>query len=619
MVKETGSAADNEARWWGDWFEADFSWDGLSKHTIPTGGLNGEKNLQEYWRRDPATGISRDDAAMRDAGELIDFDGRTWHLAHLPLRDRTGSTASSKADPDHPDFAKLNALVATRIAAGVETLGTLDIFTFTASGPDGRARLDGAVLGRSPIHPEGAASPIHLSCRHIWLSQADLQGSKFGPGADFSLATFTGDADFNRATFAGDAGFHGTAFTGRAGFGDATFTGRARFGDATFKGDADFEMATFTGVAAFSRATFTGYADFRLAAFKGYSDFHMAAFTGDADFEMAAFEGSPDFQMATFTGDADFKMAAFTNDAFFVGTIFKGRASFRAAVFLEPITFAPDIGNPQRQFMGAFLGTAFTGLADFSRAGGEGRGGLLAAAFGGAQFEKGLLLSDGLDRAADQLFPDLLQGTRDAARADLDREKKVRKENGKTFRWPERIRFHAEARDRRLIELENGCRTLKVTMGSARDEVREQRYYRFQLRARHKRSDVFWLEKIFGGLYGLTSNYGSGLLGPLLSLGLLTFASGLGYWAWADHLGVAGEAGFPEGQSFALSVVFKPFAVLAAATSDPSVKDWWPVAMMNVNASVAWGLRVVTTLQSVASGVLIFLLAVGVRRRFQIG
>jgi len=82
---------------------------------------------------------------------------------------------------------------------------------------------------------------------------------------------------------------------------------------------------------------------------------------------------------------------------------------------------------------------------------------------------------------------------------------------------------------------------------------------------------------------------------------------------------VAGEAGFPEGQSFALSVVFKPFAVLAAATSDPSVKDWWPVAMMNVNASVAWGLRVVTTLQSLASGVLIFLLAVGVRRRFQIG
>ena len=68
MVKETDSAADNEARRWADWFEADFSWDGLSKHTIRTGGLNGEKNLQEYWRRDPATGLSRDDAAMRDAG-----------------------------------------------------------------------------------------------------------------------------------------------------------------------------------------------------------------------------------------------------------------------------------------------------------------------------------------------------------------------------------------------------------------------------------------------------------------------------------------------------------------------------------------------------------------------
>ncbi len=605
MVKQTDSLDDNEARWWAHWFGGDFSWDGLSKHTIRTGGLNGEKNLQEYWRRDPATGISRDDAAMRDAGELIDFDGRTWHLAHLPLRDRTGSTASSKADPDHPDFARLNALVATRIAAGVETQGGrygLD------SGPDGRALLDGAVLGSSPNHPQGVANPIHLSCCHTWLSQADFRDSKFGPGADFSDATFAGDAAFYNATFAGDAAFNRATFTGDAGFTDATFTGDADFSDATFAGDAGFSFATFTGDAAFDRATFTGDAGFTGATFTGGADFSDATFKGEAVFYNATFAGDAGFSFATFAGDAGFSFATFTGDA-----------RFRVAVFQKPVTFAANIPNPQRQFTGAFLGTRFAGLADFSRAGDEGRGGLLAAAFGGAQFEKGLLLTDGLDREADQLFPDLLQGTRDAARADLAREKKVKKRKGEAFRWPERRRFHREARDRRLIELESGCRTLKVVMGAARDEVREQRYYRYQLRARHRRSDVFWLEKFFGGLYGLTSNYGSGLLGPLLSLGLLTFASGLGYWAWAEHLGVAGEAGFPEGQSFALSVVFKPFAVLAAATSDPSVKDWWPVAMMNVNASVALGLRVVTTLQSLASGVLIFLLAVGVRRRFQIG
>jgi hypothetical protein len=608
MVEETGSAADNEARWWADWFEADFSWDGLSKFIIPTGGLNGERNLQEYWRRDPATGISRDDAAMRDAGELIDFDGRTWHLAHLPPRDRTGSTASSKANPDHPDVARLNALVATRIAAGVETLGTHNALGFRVSGPDGRALLDGAVLWSSPNHPQGVASPLHLSCCRAWLRQADLRNFKFGPSADFSKATFTGDANFARATFTGHAVFYRATFTGDANFYRATFTSDAGFNGATFKGDARFYSATFKGDARFRNANFTGDANF--------SD---AIFTGDVRFYDATFKGDAVFWGTNFTGDAVFSSATFTGDANFSDAIFTGNAVFKAAVFLKPLTFVANIANPQRQFMGAFLSTRFAGLADFSRAGGEGRGGLLAAAFGGAQFEKGLILTDGLDREADQLFPDLLQGTRDAARADLAREKKGRKENGEAFRWPERIKFHREARDRRLIELESGCRTLKVVMGAERDEVREQRYYRYQLRARHRRSDVFWLEKLFGGLYGLTSNYGSGLLGPLLSLGLLTFASGLGYWAWADHLGVAGEAGFPEGQSFALSVVFKPFAVLAAATSDPSVKDWWPVAMMNVNASVAWGLRVVTTLQSLASGVLIFLLAVGVRRRFQIG
>ena len=369
-----------------------------------------------------------------------------------------------------------------------------------------------------------------------------------------------------------------------------------------------FRGATFTGDAFFGRATFSGFALFR-----------GATFTGDADFGSATFMGDAFFSGATFTGYAFFRGATFTSYALFRGATFTGDAYFHSTVFLGPVSFAATIANPQRQFAGAFLGARFAALADFSGAGGEGRGGLLASAFGGAQFEKGLLLTDGLDKAADEIFPALLKGARDAARDDLARKKKASAANKEKFGCNERKEFRKDAQKRRLIELESGCRTLKVAMGGARDEVREQRYYRFQLRARHNRSGVSGIEKFFGRLYGLTSNYGSGLWRPIMSLGVLTFASGLGYWAWAAHYGVAGDQGFWEGQSFALSVVFKPFAVLAATTSDPAVKDWWPVALMNVSASVAWGLRGVTTLQSLASGVLIFLLALGVRRRFQIG
>ncbi|WP_439476557.1 pentapeptide repeat-containing protein [Brevundimonas sp.] len=597
MVKETDSAADREARRWAEWFSADFSWDGLSRHIIPTGGLHGEKTLQDYWRRDPATGVSRDDAAMRDAGQLIDFDGRTWHLAHLPPRGRTGSATSSKANPDHPDFAGLAALVATRVAAGVETSGFRNLDGYKFSGPDGRARLDGAVLGPSPNHPDGSASPLHLSCRHTWFGQAEFEHSRFGPGADFESATFTDVANFESATFTGDAFFASATFTGVAFFASATFTGDARFYGATFIGGAYFYSATFTGGAYFYSATFTG----------------------DAYFYSATFTDVANFASATFTGGAYFARATFTGGAFFASATFTGDAHFHSAVFLGPVSFAATIANPQRQFAGAFLGARFAALADFSGAGGEGRGGLLAAAFGGAQFEKGLLLTDGLDKAADKIFPELLGGAEDAAWAELVREKKGRAARKEKFGCRERNQFRKNAERRRLVELESGCRTLKVAMGAARDEVREQRYYRFQLRARHNRSGVSGIEKFFGWLYGRTSNYGSGLWGPILSLGVLTFASGLGYWAWAAHYGVAGDQGFWEGQSFALSVVFKPFAVLAATTSDPAVRDWWPVALMNVSASVAWGLRGVTTLQSLASGVLIFLLAVGVRRRFQIG
>lgn len=597
MAKANDSKADRESLWWADWFAADYSWDGLSKHIIPTSGLHGEKTLQDYWRRDPATGVSRSDGAMRDAGELIDFDGRVWHLAHLPPRGRTGSATSSKANPDHPDFVRLSALVATRVAAGVETPGTFRVQRFMVSGPDGRARLDGAVLGPSPNQPQDGASTLHLSCRFTWFGQADFEESRFGPGADFASATFTDHALFRNATFTGGAYFHGATFTGGALFDRAAFTGAANFGRATFRGLTSYGHAAFRGGANFFGAAFTDFAWFGNATFTGDAHFRSATFTGDANFRSATFGGDANFMSATFTGDAD----------------------FGSAVFLGAISFAANIANPQRQFAGAFLGARFAALADFSGAGGEGRGGLLAAAFGTAQFEKGLLLTDGLDREVDKIFPALLRGARDAARADLAEEKKARAANKETFRCPERNKFHRDARKKRLIELESGCRTLKVAMGAARDEVREQRYYRFQLQARHKRSGVSWIEKFFGWLYGRTSNYGSGLFGPILSLGVLTFASGLGYWAWAAHYGVAGDQGFWEGQSFALSVVFKPFAVLAATTSDPAVKDWWPIALMNVGASVAWGVRGVTTLQSLASGVLIFLLALGVRRRFQIG
>ena len=181
MATSTDSKADRESRLWAAWFAADYSWDGLSEHVIPTGGLHGEETLQDYWRRDPATGVSRDDAAMRDAGELIDFDGWTWHLAHLPPRDRTGTATSSKANPDHPDFARLAALAATRVAAGVETPESPHGNGYKVSGPDGRARLDGAVLGPSPNHPDGSASPLHLSCRDTWFGQAVDRRSRRDP------------------------------------------------------------------------------------------------------------------------------------------------------------------------------------------------------------------------------------------------------------------------------------------------------------------------------------------------------------------------------------------------------------------------------------------------------
>nr|MCU0946133.1 hypothetical protein [Rubritepida sp.] len=70
----TKTEAELLAGWWEAWWAADFSWAGLAGKPLGSSdddaplGLRGETNLQAYWRRDPLTGLTRDDAEMRAAG-----------------------------------------------------------------------------------------------------------------------------------------------------------------------------------------------------------------------------------------------------------------------------------------------------------------------------------------------------------------------------------------------------------------------------------------------------------------------------------------------------------------------------------------------------------------------
>ena len=80
-----------------------------------------------------------------------------------------------------------------------------------------------------------------------------------------------------------------------------------------------------------------------------------------------------------------------------------------------------------------------------------------------------------------------------------------------------------------------------------------------------------------------------------------------------------GWDGLNNGMGFSMRGVFPPFS---AMTIEPKAPDTagaaWQSLFVGVNPAVTVLVRSISALQSILSGVLLFLFAVAVRRRFQI-
>lgn len=396
--------ATSEAEWWEGWWEADWSWEGLLLKPVGAntgtvhGGRHGERNLQEYWRRDPVTGKRRDDEAMQAAGELVQGDGRFWHLAHVPLQWRDGSPA--KAALDASQRAELARLIEARITVAAET--TTDLWC-KAEEPDGRAQLAGAVLLITPGHSVGASVALHLVCdrarlpgwvdiggafgsgfrcegacfseltqfdRATFLGHASFDGATFSKRAEFRGATFSGGARFERATFLADAAFDRATFSDGARFESAGFSGSAGFEGAKFSGHANFDGATFSGEARFSDAPFSEYASFNRASFSGLAFFGRASFAKEAHFQMATFLGYAGFHNTTFSDEARFNSATFSEDASFYRAAFSGDASFdlgefKAGAYFDRARFIEQAAKPADQPAVSFAGRRFKDITSF--------------------------------------------------------------------------------------------------------------------------------------------------------------------------------------------------------------------------------------------------------------
>ena len=485
------------------------------------------------------------------------------------------------------------------------------------------------------------------------MDSVNFHNASFQLPADFENAVFARQAYFSQANFQNKTSFQGTEFRKRAKFSAAHFAGAANFQDVRFTEQAEFSSAKFVSEADFEHACFNGRADFKATAFlsraefghvifEEMADFTGAAFTSSVGISRSKFDGPADFSNATFGTETSFNGSTFGDEARFSGTTFHGEANFRSSHFLQYVSFAdskfsglawfnmarfnrrldfarvtfempvffesiswPDIATDWHR---AFLQTRFRDTCSFS-----GSGFRSFAAFDGARFGGDLRVDDVGESVAGRAYA---------------KERKAVIQCAKTDRTPSLATLEQEseneARDRLIGELERGCRVLKHAMSQASDRSREQLLYKFELLSRRSKTSVGCFEKLASDIYGWVSDYGASIERPLVWLLLTFILCAVGYFAWALGSGIVGtdssHVDFVVAQwqaaEFSLSNVFKPFSSLAESSTTP--KSLADLLLSHKKPGLSFAVRLVATLQSFISIVLLFLSGIALRRRFQI-
>ena len=535
-------------------------------------------------------------------------------------------------------------------------LGDADFFdvTFKASARFfkmiviGHARFSGHFDG--PAHFEHIVISGNMSFGGQFASHASFIRAAF-EGRTTCSVTFSGKADFTSARFEGIAHFWGTKFGGDAEFANAVFhkpvfssshlTGKTEFcKTASFIGatltHAEFNNTTFIGDANFQRAIFVGHANFESTKFYSTSRFVGAAFGASATFKQGAFCGGAIFDDATFTGEAKFNDRTFLGENHFYETQFLGKVEFSGAKFedkgqsgtmhfdrsmftghalFKKVTFPAS----PKAFSAAFAGARFAAVADF-----RGSGAHWIAALDDATLADSLLLDHPDEAEALRLFDrEMLSAIAfDGLAKPVSAILRSADGNGGLIEAgaagvAHRQRRDAETAGRLLEQLEGGCRTVKVAMGKARDELMEQRYYRFQLKARRLQAGTPWLEKVSSRVYALTSDYGLSLSRPLFSLLVLLLVFAAIYWA-IPTTPIPSPAATPwvaptpapDALSMSASRMF-PFGAFESVSSNY-------VAAAQAGGAPTLAVRAIASLQSLIAATLVFLFGLALRRRFQV-
>ena len=517
----------------------------------------------------------------------------------------------------------------------------------------------------------GSATSFARAC--FSGGQADFVMAKFhGGSANFSNTRFCGGAArFNQAIFSGvTTNFESAHFAGgNAHFGNASLSsGMTTFYLAKFSGgDALFANASINGRAIyFTRIEFSGgNVEFRLTTFSGNTDFSQSLFSGGAaNFDDAKF-GYVDPEIVTSrpprNGRCHFDSVHFGHGFSALGASFGGNTTFRSTQFESEARFGDNRPSPPRQgaqfndFV-SFRGARFRGPSDFSRTcfpeSAEHRSGafegarfydtldmkgierLPFSAFQGAVLDKGILLAPRHPDERD--FRMALQETRDS----VERDRSIALQGD--YAPQNDADQENRGQDARYAALEKGCLVLKHAMAQISDKQREQAFHRLELIARQKRparwsgplkrfekpgAKISLLSKIASSFYGTFARHGASSARPLIWLvgaGLLSSALYLPLGYWADREGDRSE---PELVWLCEGCTPHPLWVPALEMAGRNTLGPLKFAVrrslpfeddLNRAPKARLAFSLVSAVHSLFSLVLIFLAALGLRRKFQL-
>ena len=375
----------------------------------------------------------------------------------------------------------------------------------------------------------------------------------------------------------------------------------------------DLTGVVFPGVADFSEKEFPTVCFF-VAKFDGIANFFGARFSGgDVNFDGARFSGgTTNFYKAKFSGGgASFVEARFGgNVTTFLEAGFSGgparfiRAEFivGSVIFSETQFTGGDAYFHGAQFSCGYSGfekAKFSGFADFSAPGGENKEDsdkriFREVHFGGARFE-------GKSKGNNNYG------------VTFENRRFLQQASFEDCFFASAPRFHgcelhpdtefsgAEFPDTKSDGSDRAYRTLKLAMESVRSRNEEAMFYALEQKSLRHRSDTRQSAKIVSYLYEIMSDYGRDFILPIFWLLFVSFVFSQFYGDLAGAVGTEclqkmGNVGF------AVQQIFRPFEI-------------WKLATNGVSCGL--GIKLIGTVQSLATLSLFALFLLALRRRFK--